>query len=230
MSDELDEGFAEVLESAARLQELVPDAVLVGGSAAAFYARHRLSYDHDHVVQSLHDRFDVVFDALDREGDFVLARAIPQKIILGELGGIEVGIRQLIRKRPLEVQQIELPSGKKLTIPTEAETVRIKSYLIVKRNQVRDYLDVAAMSSRYGAPSVAEWISGIDDYYTDDTAPPGSSPVLTQLMRQLLDPQPRDSRTLKDLGGYKGLASRWSDWDRVREECREITAEILGNS
>ena len=33
-----------VLESAARLQEVVPDAVLVGGSAAALWANHRFSY------------------------------------------------------------------------------------------------------------------------------------------------------------------------------------------
>jgi hypothetical protein len=48
-----------VLESAARLQELVPDAVLVGGSAAALYAGHRDSFDHDHVLADLSDRFDM---------------------------------------------------------------------------------------------------------------------------------------------------------------------------
>ncbi len=84
---ELEPGLEVVLNSAARLQLLLPDAVLVGGSAAAYYARHRMSYDHDHVIQSLRDRFDVIFEALDREGNFVLARAIPDKIILGELGG-----------------------------------------------------------------------------------------------------------------------------------------------
>jgi hypothetical protein len=35
------EDLLAVLESAARLQRLVPDAVLVGGSAAAAYAGHR---------------------------------------------------------------------------------------------------------------------------------------------------------------------------------------------
>ena len=39
--------LVRVLESAARLQEVVPDAVLVGGSAAALWANHRFSYDHD---------------------------------------------------------------------------------------------------------------------------------------------------------------------------------------
>jgi hypothetical protein len=45
--------LVRVLESAARLQEVVPDAVLVGGSAAALWANHRSSYDHDHVLQDL---------------------------------------------------------------------------------------------------------------------------------------------------------------------------------
>lgn len=219
----------EVLDSAARLQELIPDTVLVGGSAAAYYAHHRLSYDHDHVMQSLRDRFDVVFDALDREGDFVLARAIPQKIILGELGGIEVGIRQLIRKRPLEVQQVTLVSGRTLTVPTEAEVVRIKAYLIVKRNQVRDFLDVAAMSGRYGAGAVAEWLTGLDAYYADDTAAQDARPVLTQLVRQLSNPQPRDSRTINTLSSYKSITKQWSDWSRVVEECAAV-AEAVGET
>ena len=55
--DELDPILVEVLESAARLQELIPDAVLVGGSAAALYAGHRRSYDHDHVITLIGGRF-----------------------------------------------------------------------------------------------------------------------------------------------------------------------------
>ena len=42
-----------ILKAAARLQELVPDAVLVGGTAAAHYAGHRISLDDDHVVDLL---------------------------------------------------------------------------------------------------------------------------------------------------------------------------------
>src|SRR5687767_1362929 len=90
-----------VLESAARLQELVPDAVLVGGSAAALYAGHRDSYDHDHVVADLRDRFDVVLEALESEGEWVTNRVRPGKIILGQLGDIEAGVRQMIRTRPM---------------------------------------------------------------------------------------------------------------------------------
>src|ERR1700740_1863383 len=91
-----------VLESAARLQELVPDAVLVGGSAAALYAGHRDSHDHDHDLADLRDRFDVVLEALESEGEWVTNRVTPGKVILGQLGDIEAGVRQMIRTRPLE--------------------------------------------------------------------------------------------------------------------------------
>ena len=144
-----------VLESASRLQQLVPDAVLVGGSAAALYAGHRDSYDHDHVLADLRDRFGVVLDALESEGEWVTNRLVPGKIILGQLGDVEAGVRQMIRTRPLETARITLPSGRTLTVPTAEETLRIKGFLIVRRNQTRDYLDVAALADRYGLVEAA---------------------------------------------------------------------------
>ena len=52
--------LARVLKSAARLQQSVPDAVLVGGSVAALYAAHWDFVDHDHPLDELEERFDVV--------------------------------------------------------------------------------------------------------------------------------------------------------------------------
>ena len=60
--------FELVLASAARLQALVPDAVLVGGTAASLHAGHRVSFDHHHVVHDLADRFDTVLDHLEATG------------------------------------------------------------------------------------------------------------------------------------------------------------------
>lgn len=224
-SSDLPPGLEEVLESASRLQELVPDAVLVGGSAAAYYARHRFSTDHDHIVADLRDRFDVVLDALDREGDFVLNRATPGKIILDELGGIEAGVRQMIRTRPLEVQTVTLQSGATVRVPTPDEIVRIKAFLIVKRNQMRDYLDVAALSGTFGPEYLAPTLARIDEYYEDSTHP-GDQPVRAQLQRQLADPQPKDRSRIADLASYKGLVPRWRDWQNVVAECRELGALI----
>lgn len=67
----MQEQMKKVLEQAARLQQLVPQAVLVGGSAASVYAEHRYSLDHDHVITDLEEKFDLILEALEREGDWV---------------------------------------------------------------------------------------------------------------------------------------------------------------
>ena len=48
--------WERVLSSAARLQRILPEAVLVGGTASALYARHRFSRDADHVLADLRTR------------------------------------------------------------------------------------------------------------------------------------------------------------------------------
>jgi hypothetical protein len=214
-----------VLESASRLQQMVPDAVLVGGSAAALYAGHRDSSVHDHVLADLRDRFDVVLEALESEGDWVTNRVVPGKIILGQLGDIEAGVRQLIRTRPLETTQVTLPSGRVLTVPTAEETLRIKGFLIVRRNQTRDYLDAAALSDRYGIHEAAGVLARIDDYYADQHG--GGSGVAAQLARQLADPRPKDSSVTGQLDAYRNLAVRWTDWGEVRSVGRQLAAEML---
>lgn len=215
----------EVLESAARLQQLVPDAVLVRGTAAAFHVGHRLSTDHDHVLADLRDRFEAVLEALAADPEFVLNRMTPGKIILGNLDNIEVGVRQLIRKRPLEVEDHELPNGATVRVPTREETLRIKAYLIVKRNQVRDYLDVAALSDAMGAAHAARVLAASDDYYTD----PGKDgePFTGQLVHQLGNPRPKDTSHVEHLEDYKGLVPQWQSWDRVVEQVRSVAAHML---
>jgi len=217
--------LVEVLESAARLQKLVPDAVLVGGSAAAAYAGHRISFDHDHVVDDLRERFDVVLEALEAEGEWVTNRVRPGKIILGRIGDIEAGVRQLIRLTPLEVTELALPSGARVRVPTPDETLRIKAFLIVKRNQVRDYLDVAALADRYGIAHAAAVLDHIDDYYSDQHDGAGRG-VASQVIRQLADPRPADTATIKDLARYKGLAPRWHRWSDVVAVCRLLAAAM----
>jgi hypothetical protein len=215
-----------VLESAARLQQVVPDAVLVGGTAAALWASHRSSEDHDHVVADLEARFDAVLEAIEATDGWVTNRVTPGKIILGELGDIESGVRQLIRSRPLEVTEVSLPSGQTVRVPTPDETLRIKGFLIVRRNQVRDYLDVAALSDRYGIPHAGAVLGHIDDYYSDQRGPELEG-VATQLARQLADPRPRDARTITQLHQYKRLEPRWTDWKNVTGVCRQVAVEMV---
>jgi hypothetical protein len=217
--------FDDVLRSAARLQQLVPDAVLVGGSAAALYAHHRTSTDHDHVLADLADRFDAVLGALEADPDWVLNRAVPGKLLLGSLGDIEVGIRQLIRKRPLETQVVQVPGGGTVVAPTPEETLRIKAYLLVKRNQTRDYIDVAALAHRFGTPWAANTLADIDAYY--DEGAPGENAVASQLVRQLGQPRPQDSRTTRNLSRYKNLDPQWHAWQAVVRQCQDIADAML---
>ncbi len=218
-----------MLRSAARLQELVPDAVLVGGSAAAFYAGHRDSFDHDHVVADLRERFDLVLEAIESEREWVTNRVVPGKLILGRLGEIEAGVRQMIRRRPLETVDIEIAGAGSLRVPTAAEALRIKAFLIVRRNQTRDYLDTAALADRYGMGEAARVLAGIDAYYGDqhmDEMPAGLG-VASQLVRQLSDPRPADPSVTKELDSYRNLSGEWTDWKHVRRVCAELADEIV---
>ena len=214
----------EVLEKAAQLQELVPGAVLVGGSAAAIYAHHRQSFDHDHVVADLAERFDTILENLEALGDWSMTRAQPGKIILGELGGIETGVRQLLRKCPVETTEI-VAGDKRLVLPTAAEILRIKAWLALSRNQTRDYLDIAALTEQIGLDEAASVLADIDTYYADINRRPEA--VATQLIRQLADPQPRDVEVTGQLGSYKALDPRWHDWSTVKSVLADLAQRML---
>jgi hypothetical protein len=99
--------WEQMLASAAHLQRILPGAVLVGGSATAVYAQHRLSTDADHVLTDLRQRFDRVLAELESVAGWKTARVRRPVQILGNLDGIETGVRQLIRDEPLETVQIE---------------------------------------------------------------------------------------------------------------------------
>ena len=217
----------QVLASAARLQDLVPGAVLVGGTAVAAHARHRLSLDHDHIVADLAERFDAILDHLESLGEWTTAKVMPGRIILGELGGIETGVRQLLRERPLEVEQWDI-DGTPLTVPTAPEILRIKAWLALTRNQTRDYLDIAAIGDLIGLTDAARTLADIDAYYSDLN--PGPDRVASQVVRQLSDPQPRDPIVTRELPQYRNLDARWHSWDAVRSVCREIALLITEGS
>ncbi len=217
-------GWQAVVEAAARLQELVPDAVLVGGTAAAHHVGHRVSFDDDHVVVDLTSRFDDVLRALEETEGWVTARVRRPVLILGRLEGVETGVRNLIRRRPLEVEQVRV-GKRKLRVPTLEEIARIKAWLCLMRNATRDYLDFAALADRLGPERAAEVVLSMDEYYADQIGP-GGQRLATQVARQLASPKPDDLSDV-DLASYRRLEKRWQDWGAVTAVCNDVALRVL---
>lgn len=213
--------WEQLLAAAAHLQRVLPDATLVGGTAAAIYAGHRVSYDADHVLVDLRSRFDEVLAQLESVAGWQTSRVQRPVLILGNLDGIETGVRQLIREKPLETRVVDV-AGKAIVVPTEEEMLRIKAILILKRNATRDYLDFVALADRIGTERTVEALASFDEMYPQ---PSGQSP-LQQLAVQLGSPVPYDLEQT-DLAEYRQLNPRWHDWNTVRNRCASCARGIL---
>lgn len=210
-----------VLSSAARLQQILPDAVLVGGTASAIHAEHRFSRDADHILTDLRTRFDDVLKHLESVAGWKTARVQRPVQILGSLDGIETGIRQLIRDEPLETMVVDF-NGLHITVPTEAEILRIKGVLILKRNATRDYLDFVALADHMGDTKVAEALYPFDQLYAQDN----DESALQQLEIQMANAMPYDldGTTLSE---YKNLDPKWHQWDEVKKACSNLSTVIF---
>jgi len=213
--------WEQVLSSAAHLQRILPEAVLVGGTASALYAEHRFSMDADHVVPDLRQRFDQVLAELESVAGWRTARVTRPVQILGNLDGIETGVRQLIRDEPLETIQIDR-LGQTLTVPTESEMLRIKGVLILKRNATRDYLDFVALADYLGDEKTVGALRPFDRLYPQ----PNEESALQQLQIQLANPLPYDLEEL-NLVEYKNLDPRWHDWEQVKSACARLAVLIF---
>lgn len=118
------EDWKRLLAAERRLQEVVPEAVLVRGTAAALHAGHRISLDGDHVIGDLRERFEEVLARLESTPGWKTERIQKPVLILGALDGCLSGLRQLRRSRPVDVDVVE-----GLRVPTLADMVRIKAWL-----------------------------------------------------------------------------------------------------
>jgi hypothetical protein len=213
----------EVLTSLCRLQSVLPDAVLVGGTASALYANHRMSFYHDHVLPDLRDRFDEILDDLETVVGWKTNRINRPNLILGSLDGIDTGVRQLRRTAPLETTEIAV-ADHRVRLPTEAELVRIKAFLCLDRNAVRDYLDLAALASHLGFDAAFAALESMDQLYPQKSGNPWI--VRTQLIKQLADPKPHDLEG-DDLAEYKGVKPPFDQWRSVADICGALSENLL---
>jgi hypothetical protein len=208
--------WERLLAAERHLQYLVPGAVLVGGTAAAPHAGHRVSVDGDHVLSDLRERFDEVLAALEAAAGWSTERVQRPVLILGQLDGILTGVRQLRRTLPLETEEV---AG--LRIPTLAEMARIKAWLLVTRNTVRDYLDTVVLCERLGEGGVPQAMTSFDEIYRQPTQ--GST--LAEVVERLAAATPRDAAEV-DLRRYRALQCPWTDWTHVATRGRHWAAAI----
>lgn len=213
MPTDIKSDWEEILSSAAHLQRILPEAVLVRGTAASVHAGHRILVDADHVLTDLRQRFDEILAKLESVAGWETNRVQTPVQILGSLDGIDTGVRQLIREEPLETMIIEV-FGLKLTVPTQEEILRIKGVLILKRNATRDYLDFVALADFMDEAKMAHALRHFDRPYPQ----PSGESALQQLQIQLANPLPFDLDPRK-LDEYKHLNARWHDWEAVRAAC-----------
>jgi len=215
--------WQKLVEAAANFQELITGSVMIGGSAVALHLKHRFSFDADHILSDLKDNYEKVLDFLEGRDDWETARINPPKLILGNFQGVETGVRQLRRNRPLETEQIHI-KGKSLTIPTLPEMIRTKGWMIISRNATRDYIDFAAIANHIGIKEAAEVLSDFDDFYSDLIRGSQASPIV-QLIRQLAEPKPGDFDRM-DLSLYKGIQPPFDSWEFIQKICEEISVEL----
>ena len=215
--------WQKLLEAAANFQELLTGSVMIGGSAAALHLKHRYSFDADHILYDLKENYEEVLDFLEGRDDWETARIHPPKLILGNFQGVETGVRQLRRNRPLETEQIDI-RGKSLTIPTLPEMIRTKGWMIISRNATRDYIDFAALAKHMGIEDATEVLIDFNDFYSDLIRRSQASPIV-QLIRQLAEPKPGDLDQI-DLSLYKGIQPPFDSWDFIVKICEEISVEL----
>ena len=214
--------WERLLSAERHLQALVPGSVLVGGTAAALHARHRVSLDGGHVLAELRDHFDEVLAHLEAAAGWETHRVQRPVLILGRLDGVLTGIRQLRRTAPLDVEEV---AG--LRVPTLAEMARIKAWLLAARYTTRDYLDTVVLFERLGQAGVRQALATLDALYVQPT---GAS-VLAEVVERLGEARPTDAAAI-DLATYRGLVPPWNDWTHVlsrgREWARTLAGHLLG--
>lgn len=209
--------WEKLLSAQAVFQAGFPESVLVGGTAAALHAEHRVSLDADYVLVDLKKRFFEILHQIEEESGWITKRLEPPVLILGHFQGMRTGLRQLIRSAPLETTVVH-----GLKIPTIEEILRIKAYLIVRRNSTRDYIDFAALFDRLGVKNALDALSRLDDLYPQSS---GNS-ITRQLALQLAEPKPWDlSKT--DLKNYKSLKAPYNDWNELKKRAGLAGRKII---
>ncbi len=217
-----------VVRSAARLKELAPDAVSVA-DPLAFSGCGATARGGDG-AQSPTRRAGNPAGIRDRRrtrpGGPRSAAMRPIHPITMWRGRLAVALDALEtetpveRRSPVETTNVQLPTGDRLQIPTAAETLRMKSALVLCRNSRADYAELVDLVDAMDLDNAALVLADIDGYYSSGR--PERRWIATQLVRRLADPVPAD-----DGGDGAGGSEPAAPWDDVRRRCLRLAVAIL---
>ena len=153
---------------------------------------------------------------LETQPEWKTARVNPPVLILGSIGGVEVGFRQLKRSLPIETQTLPTEAGP-LVVPTLDEMLGMKAFLAYDRNATRDYLDFAALTECAAPQSVLDALMKLDARYGAlQTASVG-----LEVAKALCAAAPFDLDEV-ELPRYKGLTEKWHRWETTRKICHRF--------
>ncbi len=124
------------------------------------------------------------------------------------------------RRSPVETTHVQLATGDRLQIPTGAETLRLKGYLIMCRNSSRDFSEFAELVDTMEPGTAAVVLGGMDRYYA--CQPRGRHWIASQLVRRLADPHPSDIDE-----DHWSDSDQQTDWEKVRQRCLSVAVAML---
>jgi hypothetical protein len=132
----------------------------------------------------------------------------------GRPDNVETTIRDQTRSGPLKTA-IEVGPWGEVTVPTFAEMLRIKAWLVISRNAARDYRDTAALADRLGHKIAVSALATLDELYPQSN----SASALQQLARQLAEFDEGDCSHI--------VEPPWNEWPFVVRRCRELAIDLL---
>lgn len=154
----------------------------------------------------------------------VIARPIPFRMHLkgrfDEVTAILQGWKgwQTNRLNPPALITTELMG---LRIPTAAEMLRVKAFLLTERRATRDYVDVAALTLHLGMDAASEAATLLNLIYG-----PRTPLTWISVLAEACESEPADLAAFP-LAAYKGLRAPLTDWSFVAAQCRDLGCVLL---
>jgi hypothetical protein len=129
---------------------------------------------------------------------------------------VELGVRQLRRSVPLQITRVA-----DLVVPTAAEMLRVKAFLLTERRALRDFVDVAALAGHLGGAAALGALRWLNLAYG-----PRAPQTWTTAFAEACEAEPLDTAGIS-LADYRGLRAAFTQWPFVAAECQKLGRALL---